>query len=1403
MSTSSSSLNLFGTPNPDILPNSLPSLFVTPGPWLHPEIRDLAQPDFNVQPLAHKISLEIPSLSEGTCIQMLTRAKEYARTAITHLASTDQETVLRSLNIINRSGPGRLNRYNIPTIKNVLAVMFGIDILLYLVDTQSSTQIPKAHQRPQAENKFRKHFILHNSWQNILTVGDNVQKKIQEIRSREQVDVPITTDVIAAKVQSYRSLNSTTATGGAVNHNLDQIVVFFKALTFGYTGIGDQEIWEIGLRDFQKQNPEFTMAEIKAIISNPNPNGVIAATSVALCVTPLCLLMDNLYSGGTYSPGIALFQLWTALGNSHRLDKKHPLGRIERILWRLIVAAATDDIETRAIPSLFFNNEEVKKLLANPLTADPHGYNRAFTFTTDDMESATLIQMPTSDDEEEVQNAVPTSAPPPYSAHQHPPGGYPASTSSAPITTAAQFRVPWRTFNRPDTIANTSGGSWSPLSHIASTSKSAASGRFGLFGLASTNSRDTNFEFDDLTRGLGPMEEDEYENERPSKRPRLDDQTDLVDIPRRDDDIELPDNVIRDLDGMDVDHGSSPEPSTNNNPGSDKAPNPEQSDVRDHSDAAAGEKSLNAPVPATSGESNTDVEIQATGTDAAAGEKSSEAPVPASSVAAADKPDAEDSTRPDDSNPNLATAAPQGDANQAPVDPQQSVVKIPAIVAKKTKSGSSPKKGVPPSDRETRSSKRNDGDNANSVTPPVSSASTQSPTKKSKRAKRKPGIGEWIVRYPEPAPGREIVEDKEILDPTITYPLARKTLDIQYWRIDVLDLSHGTLHGKPDHYLHRFFKNSFEDFGEMKAIIASQPTINGEGEYDGQQVPLHAHSNAQLFSQSGKIVDDDGNPVMPDIIPDDKHSVFFMVSDVDWSRLTVRQKQELLRNRCAAVYSAHAFKPGTANINFDEDGFAEYTHLYRTAYIQDLGVRDAVPEFLKMGRPNDLIYCRRQRLAREEAARVAGQALPKEDQVLNLLSNLVPDISMIPPVGWGDVATHEVAHNFLRPLQHIPHQELCWPEVKWSIFANKGAMTWLHNDVLFTVITIPCGEKLWWVGRRKPEIKDGRGDPRSRHCLDGFNGWTAMTAVYDFEAIHLDRHVTLFMPTPNVHAVLTTEDAIGAGMHGVPASNTTNCILSALHNCIADEISTNASHEGARLFLVKNWQFFVTVLTDPGNHDALDANSIKNTYIPRRVLEQVPDLESPSGILDILALRSYIILFFALTPSSYYNSRASPVGPYTHALNVTDKVWEEVTCAWTLALELDEHIKNAYEFIAQDGCELESFDDAADEAAIGMAVAMARYCEDRPDLLKMSKTPLHLEELERQLCQMLGRFQLQQIAYTKGLDMVSERDAEMDEKEFNRLLAVKEYHRRRQAHLDEWLVPWDSTNLPFALHGRA
>jgi hypothetical protein len=152
-------------------------------------------------------------------------------------------------------------------------------------------------------------------------------------------------------------------------------------------------------------------------------------------------------------------------------------------------------------------------------------------------------------------------------------------------------------------------------------------------------------------------------------------------------------------------------------------------------------------------------------------------------------------------------------------------------------------------------------------------------------------------------------------------------------------------------------------------------------------------------------------------------------------------------------------------------------------------------------------------------------------QRLNMLSNTLPSKTLEMPAGWryaarsnnifysgrllvdSDVAMHEFACTWTEHLLDVPEFVFPWTEVNWAIFATSDAFTWIHGDVMFTVVTLPTGEKLWFLGRRRTDLlpDDLRGDMRSRFAFKTFNGWTDMTQVWVFERLHLSPYTTLYV----------------------------------------------------------------------------------------------------------------------------------------------------------------------------------------------------------------------------------------------------------------------------------------------------
>ncbi|KAJ7711688.1 hypothetical protein B0H14DRAFT_3639150 [Mycena olivaceomarginata] len=118
-------------------------------------------------------------------------------------------------------------------------------------------------------------------------------------------------------------------------------------------------------------------------------------------------------------------------------------------------------------------------------------------------------------------------------------------------------------------------------------------------------------------------------------------------------------------------------------------------------------------------------------------------------------------------------------------------------------------------------------------------------------------------------------------------------------------------------------------------------------------------------------------------------------------------------------------------------------------------------------------------------------------QYLNMLSNTLPNKTLAMPQGWSNLATHEFACTWVDKLSNVPPYELPWDDLTWAIFASSDVFTWIHEDVMFTVIDLAGGKKAWFMECRRTDLtaSDLRGNMRSHLAFNTFNGWTDMTNV--------------------------------------------------------------------------------------------------------------------------------------------------------------------------------------------------------------------------------------------------------------------------------------------------------------------
>ncbi|KAJ7222665.1 hypothetical protein B0H12DRAFT_1241098 [Mycena haematopus] len=423
------------------------------------------------------------------------------------------------------------------------------------------------------------------------------------------------------------------------------------------------------------------------------------------------------------------------------------------------------------------------------------------------------------------------------------------------------------------------------------------------------------------------------------------------------------------------------------------------------------------------------------------------------------------------------------------------------------------------------------------------------------------------------------------LDPLLIYPKSSVAdeVHIDYYTFKHSDRNDdGTLKATKHSTGYRWtpFKRNKQQAADMRLIVRSQPTIC----VDDTDVPLHVHRSAQLFHSSGDRTQIAAG-ILSDIRPSDTQSMIYVTPIEQWRHLDGRHRHEILRHHgVLLINDTPPLAPDGEQWAFNVGTMSAFTHPHRLAYIHDLGAclhNDVQPK--KIGRPSDLIICAEHRKALDDKSESMSTR-----QSLNLLSNPLEGISTVFPAGWRDIATHEITMQWLREKAELPHLPPLIQEFNWAIFATASAVTWHHHDVLFTMVGIVTGEKLWFVGRRKDlPAHNHRGLLHSRHAYDRFNGWTHMTNVWDFECIHLDEYTTFYMQASAIHAVISKTDCIASGRHAIPMSNVSKCVLTTLHNVMLSSILTNADHEPARRVLLRIFALFALAVIDPLNKNTM------------------------------------------------------------------------------------------------------------------------------------------------------------------------------------------------------------------------
>ncbi|KAJ7511094.1 hypothetical protein B0H11DRAFT_1953928 [Mycena galericulata] len=574
---------------------------------------------------------------------------------------------------------------------------------------------------------------------------------------------------------------------------------------------------------------------------------------------------------------------------------------------------------------------------------------------------------------------------------------------------------------------------------------------------------------------------------------------------------------------------------------------------------------------------------------------------------------------------------------------------------------------------------------ANDPTPPTPARPTASQKKKKHSSKPKsaesrdddnqPDDDPWLLLVDEaPSVPPALVDNpdpRKKIRPEVMYGLA-PALDSQnfeFYRVSEEGLSPDNIVFKRDFFQWRSFEKTTADGTLLEEYFHSQPTVD----VDGTNMPLHTLPSAQD----------------PNATPGPIVSSIHVVHAENLNKYSAETRKKIFRDRCILAVGANPDDRDADRYDFTKSGLEALGDPFRVTSIQDLGARKAAGATSPIsGQPIDLVKCRAARMKLEQGLNNPNTELDKAN-ALNLLSNSTGDVASPMPVRrWNEFSSNEVALQVLRyPARDLPHFPQPWQELRWAIAALKWALTGKHVDVLATLVMVVRGQKLWLIGRRKfdiPPPHDLRGNTRSRHAFRNF-GTTDSTEYFEYEIVHLDNTTILLMPPSAVHVVITSEDSIAIGAHMAPACHAERLVDSVNHNTFTSDVTTNVDHAPARRLLLRLWIFTADRLVGPRTHT-----------------EHLPVLTEHQGILDLLALRSFVILYLAIDPAHYQTDE--------HRLVVGKDVWAEVRVCWDLVVELDKYIEENYDMVFNNNApDNLPWTDQANCHVINMAESMLRY----------------------------------------------------------------------------------------------
>ncbi|KAK6984897.1 hypothetical protein R3P38DRAFT_3231302 [Favolaschia claudopus] len=566
---------------------------------------------------------------------------------------------------------------------------------------------------------------------------------------------------------------------------------------------------------------------------------------------------------------------------------------------------------------------------------------------------------------------------------------------------------------------------------------------------------------------------------------------------------------------------------------------------------------------------------------------------------------------------------------------------------------------------------------------------------------------------------------------------------------------------------YRMFKKFARDRNMIEAMLQSEPT----------PTPLFLQDSAR-------------NPD-PLLQASESQSVLFVSTQKDYAKLSRSVKFEIHRRRCVLIVDVTG--DDEAPPPFDWDTMQAFRNPEMPCHIQDMGVaKDSGDAYLRAGPLRDL--------------------LPKEGRpVLNAIHHPLSSHQMPSPPGFSHFCSLGRAMMSLNGHRHLPTVAHPWGDLRWGLCATALARTGTHQDIAATEMTVLVGEKMIILGVPRVErfeSSEYRADLGSRFS---FLNWEAVqedaqTDIYRWEAFCLRPNMAFYMRPGTPHFVISLEDTIAYGSHTINAAQIQAAVFSVLHNFVTEGFHANAEHRVLQWLLVRMSVFWSELIP-------LERPAPCVHY---------PNIGTPDGLLDLLTLHCYLILYPALLIESYQGMSSVP-GTFGAAPSMCSTRYQEYDYALYAAACLENWI-DTHKFVndrtpgkhPKRGRE-HTYTTLLHTSVVNMACCLVRYRTEWIERQRANggsvtagftvtafKQQLHRAMAAYEHCSGgrlggLSDFSPQNISLKEGR-LAELFDGEMESSEGTDDSAPMEEGSGESSHTH--FMPWDLYSRPFACHMR-